>query len=476
MTNWQTTTTLYDHQQRAVEKVRAAKVGAFFMEMGTGKTRAAIELAWLRRDRIDHVVWFCPVSLKETICYEIWKHTSGAAVYRFDSHTTARNLPAAFWYIVGIESMSSSNRVTMAVNALITKQTMVIVDESSYIKNHRARRTERITLLAGRALYRLLLTGTPVAEGTVDLFAQMQFLSPLILGYNSFWSFAANHLVFDEETGRIVRTLHTEYLARRVQPYVYQVTKAECLDLPPKLHEARYFHMSRQQEEAYGQAKEEILLSLEEGSATEHVIYRLFCALQEITCGFWNRRNPGTNQMERLEFSHRRIEALRAVLRDIPAEEKVIIWSKYHYTIEQIAIALRTSYGPGATAEFHGRLSEQARHEELNRWRATTEDAPRFLIATQRAGGHGLTLNEASHVIFYSDDFSYANRLQAEDRCHRIGQQRPVTYVTITCTGSIDERIATALARKGNAAADFRRQVHQMRDEKSILKEIIRAL
>lgn len=474
--DWQTTTTLFDHQQPAVEKLRAARVGGLFMEMGTGKTRAAIELAWHRRDRVQRVVWFCPVSLKETIHYEIRKHTQGAAVYVFDDRTTAAGLPAAFWYIVGIESMSSSDRVTLAVNALIDDQTMVVVDESGYIKNHRARRTERITLLAERARYRLLLTGTPITEGAVDLYAQMRFLSPLILGYNSFYSFAANHLVFDEETGRIVRTLNTRWLAKRVQPYVYQVTKAECLSLPPKLHEARYFSMSVEQAEAYWQAKQEILLSLEEGDVTEHVIYRLFGALQQIVCGFWNRRDPATKQMELMHLHHRRITTLLAALRDIAAEEKVIIWSKYHYSIAEIVAALRDEFGPGATAEFHGRLSETARHEQLNRWRDRSSAAPRFLIATQAAGGHGLTLNEASHVVFYSDEFSYANRLQAEDRCHRIGQQRPVTYVTLTCTASIDERIANALARKANAAAEFRHQVRQFRDDKGQVKELIRAL
>ena len=475
--SWQTTTPLYDHQQRAVEKLRAARVGGLFMEMGTGKTRAAIELAWLRRERIDHVVWFCPVSLKETIRYEIEKHAPGAAVCVFDERTTSANLPTACWYIIGIESMSSSDRVTLAVNTLITEATMVVVDESGYIKNHRARRTERITLLAERARYRLLLTGTPVSEGPVDLYSQMRFLSPLILGYKSFWSFAANHLVYESGSGRIVRTLNAAHLAKRVQPYVYQVTKAECLDLPPKLHEGRYFTMTEQQYYAYGQAKEEILFSLESDERiSETVIYRLFGALQQVVCGFWNRRDPMTDQVEPMSFPHRRIKALLDVVRDVPANEKMVIWSKYHFSIGQIVDALRQEYGPGATAEFHGRLSEQARHEELSRWRATTAGAPRFLIATQAAGGHGLTLNEAGHVVFYSNEFSYAKRLQAEDRCHRIGQTRPVTYVTLTCRHSIDERIASALERKADAAAEFRRQVHQMRDEKSILKEIIRAL
>lgn len=459
-----------------MEKLRRSRVGGLFMEMGTGKTRAAIELAWLRRERIDRVVWFCPVSLKETIRYEIGKHTAGAAVHVFDHLTTMTNLPDALWYIVGIESMSSSNRVTLAVNALITDRSFAIVDESSYIKGHDSRRTQRITLLAERARYRLILTGTPISQGVVDLFAQMKFLSPKILGYRSFYSFAANHLVYsDKFPGQIVRSLRTDHLAAKIQPYTYQVTKAECLDLPAKLYETRYCALTAEQVRRYRQAKDEILLLLDESEEYDpYIIFRLFGALQQIVCGYWNRRDPWTGRMERIEMEHHRVDILLAILRDVPVDEKVVVWSKYHYSIREIVAALRKTYGVDTAAEFHGRLSERERHAEIDRWRA--DKSTRFLVATQTAGGHGLTLNEANHVVFYSNEFKYATRLQAEDRCHRIGQTRPVTYVDIVCTDTIDDRISAALARKANAAEEFRRQVDAVKDDKAMMKEIIKTL
>lgn len=474
--NWQTTTTLYDHQRRAVEKLRRSRVGGLFMEMGTGKTRAAIDLVWLRRERIDCVVWFCPVSLKETIRYEIERHTHGAAVHVFDDRTRMGNIPPALWYIVGIESMSSSNRVTLAVNDLITEQSFVIVDESSYIKGHDSRRTQRITLLAERARYRLILTGTPISQGVVDLFAQMKFLSPKILGYRSFYSFAANHLQYsDTHPGQIIRSLRTDELARKIGPYVYQVTKAECLDLPGKLYERRYYGMTRAQQDWYCRAKDEILACLDDPDPyDEYVIFRLFGALQEIVCGFWNRRDRKTNWEEQIEIPHVRTEMLLAVLRDVPAGEKVIIWSKYHYSLRQIVDELRRVYGEAATAEFHGHLSEKARHEEIGRWRADT--ACRFLVATQAAGGHGLTLNEAHYVVFFSNEFKYATRIQAEDRCHRIGQAQPVTYIDIICRDTIDERIRDALTRKASAANEFRREVTAVKDDRDLLRQLVRQL
>lgn len=383
---WTTTTELLAHQRPTVDKLRRSRVGGLFMDMGLGKTRSAIELVRLRRERIDCVVWFCPVSLKETIRYEIEKHTTGAAVYVFDDRTTMRNLPAVDWYIVGIESMSSSDRVTLAVNALITDRTFVIVDESSYIKGHNSKRTQRITMLAERARYRLLLTGTPISQGVVDLFAQMKFLSPKILGYRSFHTFAANHLVYSTKyPNKIDRVLNTDLLAERIQPYTYQVTKEEALNLPPKIYERRYCTLTREQDAWYDRAKNEILDRLDDPDPyADYVIFQLFDALQKIVCGYWNRRDHKTGEVERVELPHGRIDVLLAVLRDVPAGEKVIIWSKYHYSIRQIIDALQRVDGEAATAEFHGRLSEKARHAQLDRWRANTEC--RFMVATQAAG------------------------------------------------------------------------------------------
>jgi SNF2 family DNA or RNA helicase len=465
-------TPLYDYQKKAVDKVLPSRVGGLFMEMGTGKTRCAIELVALRQARINRVVWFCPVSLKTTIAYEIRKHTDSRDICIFDADTAIRTLPRAFWYIVGIESMSSSDRVVLAANRLITTSTFVIVDESSYIKGHSAKRTERITQLSERARYRLILTGTPLSQGVVDLYAQMRFLSPKILGYNSFYSFAHNHLEYsDKYRGMIVRAHNVGWLAAKIHPYTYQVTKAECLDLPPKLTDCRLCDLSDEQREAYGQAKWEILLELPDDEIDSYVIFRLFTALQQIVSGFWNRDG------ELLEFEHYRLERLAGIIRDIPTDAKVIIWCKFVYSIRAVTAMLQKEYGPDSVALYYGKLSEKERDAELERFRA----GARFFVATQSTGGHGLTLNEAHYVIFYENGFKYSERLQAEDRCHRIGQTQPVTYVDIVARDSIDRRIQDSLAKKGNVVRDFKRRVDAIKndargDVKKQLKKLVEGL
>lgn len=455
-------TELLEFQRSAVEKLGSIRLGALFMEMGTGKSRTAIELALRRRNRIRNVVWFCPVALKLTIQHEILKHTDCAPsdICVFDHRITDDALPAAFWYIIGIESMSASARVVLATHKLISPDTMVIVDESSYIKGHRAMRTRRITAFSEEARYRLILTGTPISQGVVDLYAQMAFLSPKILGYRSFYSFAANHLEYsDLYPGLIVESHNTEYLAAKIAPYVYQITKEECLVLPDKCYSTRIFAMSWQQRELYEDAKNEILLDLDPEEFNGIAIFRLFTALQQITCGFWNRRNRA-GDMQLIEIAHHRTGILLDVVRSLPPDAKCIIWAKYQYDITGIGTALQEEYGEASVAFFHGRLNERQRNAQVALFRA---DA-RFFVATQSCGGHGLTLNEASHVIFYNNAFKYSERLQAEDRCHRIGQESKVLYIDIRCADSIDDRIHNALAAKGSAVEAFKHEVDELKD------------
>jgi SNF2 family DNA or RNA helicase len=473
-----TRTPLLRHQQEAIAKQLPTRVGALFMEMGTGKSRTAIELARLRQAKISKVVWFCPVALKQTVRHEILKHTEhgDTDICVFNDKTNSRNLPACWWYVVGIESMSASDRVALTVNRLIDENTLVIVDESSYIKGHKSMRTQRITVMAERARYRLILTGTPISQGVVDLYAQMRFLSPKILGYRSFYSFSRNHLEYSERyKGLIVRSHNTEWIAAKIKPYVYQVTKDECLDLPDKLYETRYVEMTEQQRTWYEYAKEEILTEDPE-DFTSYTIFRLFTALQQIACGFWNRRH--TDAAGRLieqfkEFEHQRIDVLLDTVTSIPADDKIIIWAKYRYDIEQIRQALTEQFGADSVALFYGDYNEKRRAEQLEKFRGQA----RFFVATPSCGGHGLTLNEAHYAIFYNNGFKYAERIQAEDRNHRIGQTHKCVYIDICSDAGIDRRIQTALWEKGNAVKSFKADVDRVKaSSKERLRELVKSL
>lgn len=479
------TTPLMSHQVDAVNKMLPSRVGGLFMEMGTGKSRVAIELIAKRQHKIDKVVYFCPVSLKETVVQEIIKHTNckQSDICVFNSRSNAQNIAGYFWYIVGTESISSSTRVFFAVNSLITDKSFVIVDESSYIKGFFSNRSKRIIQLSEKARYRLVMTGTPMSQGVVDLFSQFYFLSPKILGYNSFYSFAANHLEYSEKyPGLIVESHNLAFLAKKISPYTYQVTKDECLDLPDKIYETRTFYMTEMQRSWYKAVKEDFLYQMEWLLEQDHFrsiyIFRLFSALQQVACGFYNERITPIG--EKLfgekpeykfhEFDNPRIDLLLSTLREIPSDKKVVIFCKYQQDIKYISEALADKYGKDSFALFYGKINEQERAGQVEKFRSSA----RFFVATQQSGGHGLTLNEASYVIFYNNAFKYSERLQAEDRCHRIGQTKKVTYIDLYCYDSIDWRIQDALTKKGNAVRDFAREVEKVKKNK--LKELIKKL
>lgn len=460
-------TSLFEWQKPPVAKLIKSRVAGLFMEPGTGKTRTAIEFVYLRQARIDHVLWFCPVSLKETIHYEVLKHTD-LDESQICMVNGQRSLPDVFWYIVGVESIGSSTRVALLTANLITTRSFVVIDESTYIKGHRALRTRRLTTMAAKARYRMILTGTPLTQGVEDLYAQMRFLSPKILGYNSFYSFANNHLEYSEKfKGMILRAHNVGNLAAKVHPYTYQVTKNECMELPAKLYDGRYFSMTEQQRYYYELAKQTAWQLAEEANHDfdSYFIFRLFTWLQQVVSGFWNHEG------QTIEIPHSRLDALSGVVDSLPAGEKLIIWCKYHYSIRGIVKMLDADYG--TVAQFHGDIGEYDRNRELDRFRA---DA-RFLVATQASGGHGLTLTESCYAVFYENEFKYANRLQAEDRQHRIGQARRPTYIDLICRNSIDERIEKAIAKKENLVQDFKRKVDAVKDGSKVdVRKLIQSL
>ena len=459
MTSFATKTELMPHQKDAVAKLLPTRISGLFADMGTGKTRIVTELIHHRQNRVSKVVYFCPVSLKETVRQEIAKHTTLEDVYVFDDKTSTRHLPKASWYIVGIESMSSSARVICAVNQLVDSNTYAIVDESSYIKGHRALRTERITRICEHAKYRTIMTGTPLSQGVVDLYAQMRFLSPKILGYPSFYSFATNHLEYSERFhGMVVRAHNTEYLAAKIKPYVYQITKEECLNLPAKLYETRYCSLTGSQRYHYDKVKDEVLDETKPDEWDSVAVFRLFTALQEIVSGFlhWKGKN--------YEFDCERPQLLIDTIHDINPSEKVIIFCKFQYDMDTICSTLTKEFGEDSVSKFDGRDNEKKRQRAVDKFRSES----RFLVVTQATGGHGFNFQElASYVIFYNNGFKYSEREQAEDRVHRIGQTKRPVYIDLYCTSSIDERIANALSRKASVVAEFRQDMEKAKTKRS---------
>lgn len=451
-------TNLYEHQIRAVEKLSKLKVGALYMEMGTGKTRTALELIAQRINagKADAVLWLCPCSVKATIAAELNKHLkNGIEVFTIE----------------GIESLSSSIRLNIRLlNLVQSKKTYLIVDESNLVKNHRANRTQNIERLATYCSYKLILNGTPISKCEKDLFAQWRILDWRILGYQSFWSFAANHLVYDDRIrGKIRRVLNVDYLVEKIAPYTYQVKKNECLSLPRKNYSTWYFSLTERQFELYDYVKDEYLMLLDELQPS--TIYRLFTALQHVVSG--NAVVSKVSEKMRTQpifdnpANNPRIKALMDVIQLVD-DKKTIIWCKYTQEIKTISNILRKEYGENSVVEFYGEIKKKDRIKAVQEFSA----AARFFIANKTCAGYGLNLQFCDYVIYYSNDWDYATRSQSEDRVHRIGQKSKVAIIDICAGHTIDERILRCLMRKEHLAESFKREIEKLKDKKDIRRWI----
>ncbi len=440
-------TALLPHQSAAVDKLRRLKVGALFMEQGTGKTRTTLELVKLRLDagKIDGAIWLCPCSVKRNLALDIRKHA---------------DMDNGVITICGIETLSGSVKAAAELLEMAdARKIMLIVDESSLVKNPNAIRSRRITALAGKCPYRLILNGTPVSRTEADLFQQFYILDWRILGYRSYYSFAANHLEYDEKfRGKIRRVLNTDYLSDKIAPYTFQIKKSECLTLPEKCEQIVRFDLAETQEEHYREVAERFLdleiLADEVGSSA--FIYKVLIALQQVSSGQRILSGP-LEPMRRTPFftdpeDNPRIRALMEVIAE--TDGKAVIWCRFSDEIRDVLTVLER-HGLSAV-RFDGSVNQRTRQDNLAAFATDT----RFLVANKTCAGYGLNLQFCRNAIYYNNDWDWGTRAQSEDRLHRIGQADTVMLWDIAANCSIDERILDCLSRKGNMADDFKAAIN----------------
>lgn len=448
-------TVMYQHQNKAVDNLSSVKVGALYMEQGTGKTRTSLELIDRRiiTNKVNHVLWLCPCSVKINLVRDIIKHVGSVP---------------NFITICGIETLSSSTKWNLELLKLVQGNSCyLIVDESNLVKNFRAKRTKNIIRLSEYCKYKLILNGTPISRNEADLFAQWYILDWRILGYKSYWSFAANHLEYDDY-GKVRRCLNVDYLAEKIAPYTYQVRKSDCLDLPPKTYQTKYFDLTDEQEYEYERVKELFLSDVNEFDET--TIYRLFTALQIVLSGRYITSKLREKISSKPIFNNRlenpRIQLLLKIVMGI--SEKCIIFCKYTQEIVDIVDILNNMYGQYTAIPFYGKINFKKRQDNLDLFR----DKSQFLVANKTCAGYGLNLQFCSYIIYYSNDWDYANRAQSEDRVHRIGQINNVHIIDLCAYNKLDERILNCLYRKESLLDSFKEEIKNKKDLRSWLEGV----
>lgn len=454
------------HQAAYLERFWERQVAALFADMGTGKSFMLINNAAMLYDRgkINGLLIVAPKGVyRNWYSTEIPKHMPDHVVYRMAlwSASPRKAEQAALdnlfevsedlkILVMNIEAFSTQKGLKFAQRFLLVHDAMMAIDESTTIKTPGSARSKNTEKAGMRAKYRRIMTGSPITKSPMDLYQQCAFLSDDCLDCPSYYSFQARYAVTIERQlashsfKQIVGYRHLDELKKKIDRFAFRVKKEECLDLPDKLYVKREVDLTDEQATAYNQMRLMALAQFDTGTVSTVNALTQLMRLHQIVCGHV-KLDDGTVR----PLANKRIDELLAIVEE--TDGKMIIWANYRHDIEAIRLALQKEYGMSSVAAYYGDTHADERQEIVNQFQDPNSEL-RFFVGNPSTGGYGLTLTAANVVVYYSNSFDLEKRLQSEDRAHRIGQTKNVTYIDLIAINSVDEKIVRALREKINIA------------------------
>jgi SNF2 family DNA or RNA helicase len=465
--NYKFKTKPYAHQMTALEKSWNKENFAYFMEMGTGKTKVLIDnLAMLYdKGKVDGVIIVAPKGVVKT-WYEqelpthLPDHIENVTVLWQPNITKKQQEKLETLYEIGtalhilimnVEALSTDKGVKFARKFLASHRSMMAIDESTTIKNPSAKRTKNIISLGKHAKYRRIMTGSPITKNPLDLYTQCEFLDPWLLDFASYYAFRNRYAEMKTMhiRGRSIQVVHAfqnlSELSDKVKDFSYRVLKEDCLDLPPKTFMKRHVSLTTDQKKIYEQMKKQAMAVLNGKVTSTMTVLTQLMRLHQITCGHFTADDGSTQSVD-----SNRLNELMSVLDE--TEGKAIIWANYQLSVGEIIQKIIKEYGEDSYVHYYGLTSQEERQDNIRKFQ--NDPKCRFLIGTPQTGGYGITLTQANTVIYYSNSYDLEKRLQSEDRAHRIGQQKNVTYIDLIAEDTVDEKIVKALRDKINIASE----------------------
>jgi SNF2 family DNA or RNA helicase len=465
--NYKFRTKPYKHQLTALEKSWNKETYAYFMEMGTGKTKVLIDNLSMLYDKgkVDGALIVAPKGVVKT-WYEqelpthLPKHIEKVTVLWQSNITKTQQekLDKLFEtgsdlhiLIMNVEAFSTDKGVKFASKFLNSHKVLMAIDESTTIKTPTAKRTKNIVSLGRYAKYRRIMTGSPVTKNPLDLYTQCEFLDTWLLNFASYYAFRNRYAEMKtlHMHGRQIQVVsgfkNLSELSDKLHGFSYRVLKEDCLDLPEKIYMKRQIKLTKEQQKVYDQMKKEALAFFNGKRVTTVSALTQLMRLHQITCGHFTS-DDGSTQV----IKNNRINELMEVLDEI--EGKAIIWAHYQHDIANIIKEVEKVHGPGSIVDYYGLTPQEERQDNIRKFQNGSEC--KFLVGTPQTGGYGITLTKANTVIYYSNGYDLEKRLQSEDRAHRIGQKKSVTYVDLICEETVDEKIVKALRKKINIASE----------------------
>ena len=454
----------FAHQVTALERGWQRPEFGLFMEMGTGKSKVLIDnLGMLyQKKEINFALVIAPKGVyRNWVDKEIPEHMSDDIPHRVirwvaspnktqqaEMRSVGEEFDGLTIFVMNVESFSSIKGKNAGewMGRAFGRNGLIAIDESTTIKNHKAKRTKALMKIASAFKYKRLLTGSPVTKSPMDLYSQCEFLRPGLLGYDSYYAFQGRYAVMQRKTmgshafQQLVGYRNLDELTFKIDQFSYRVLKQDCLDLPDKIYTVRYVGLTKQQRDMYNSIKQHALVMLDNGElSTAPAVITQMLRLQQILSGHLK-----TDDGDTIYFDSKRMDALKEILEE--HDGKAIIWSRFRYDIRQITKMLNDTFGQGCAASYYGDTSDDERQRAIKDFQ--NSEHLKFFVGNPSTAGYGLTLTEADLVIYYANDFNLETRAQSEDRAHRIGQKNNVTYVDLISEGTIDERIVKSLQSK----------------------------
>lgn len=450
---------LLHHQKLAIEKFLGADYGALFLPMGACKTRIALTLLALKD--IQRAIIVTKKTILHSIADEIKLWTN--YTYQIINASNKRKPFTSQILIVNYDILSTLIERLVEYNAQA-----IIADESSSIKNRNAYRTKAIfhiangtkddkhlTRIGERVPVRFILTGTSITRGFEDWYMQYRFLSDEIMpkyitAYRRMYCpiqmiVTGSGKRFPQLMGyqNITSSEHPGIpaLMDRVKPYTFSARKEDCLDLPPKTYHIERVELTSEQKELYKQMKRDSIVEIEKADVIARVLIAKMNKLHQISNGFLideehiARRIPG---------KYPKIEWLREWLPEITKDHKVVVWTNFIETgkmVRELLAELKIPYG-----YMTKDMSDEERKKQNDKFQ--NDKTVRIFACPIKVGGYGIQLFDGDYAVFVDNDYNYADRKQAEDRIHRMGQVRNCHYIDLIAEKTVEEGIVKNLKGK----------------------------
>jgi SNF2 family DNA or RNA helicase len=464
--NYKFKTKPYEHQITALEKSWNKEVFAYFMEMGTGKSKVLIDNISMLYDKgkINAALIVAPKGV-----YQNWYDTEvpvhmvdhiekNMVLWKANINKKQQSKLSTLFeethklklLIMNVEAFSTKKGLDFASSFLNSHQTLMAIDESTTIKNPDAKRTKNIVALGKAAKYRRILTGSPVTKSPLDLYKQCEFLDEFLLDHASYYSFRTRYAVMKTANfgGRSVQIVvayrNLAELSEKLSPFSYRCLKEDCLDLPDYTYTKRIIQLTPEQQKIYNQMKQVALAQLDGKMMTTQSAMVQLMRLHQITCGHFTADDGSIKKIK-----NDRLSTLVDILQEV--ENKAVIWAHYRNDIASIIEAVEKTFGKDSYVTYYGDTTNEERQNAIKQIQDPNSKV-RFIIGTPQTGGYGITLTGANTMVYYANGYDYEKRIQSEARINRAGQTRKMTYIDIIAEKTIDEKIVKALRNKMNIA------------------------